>query len=113
MKAAYYAHHLKKEMKCDIVVCLSHLGYKYREEKISDETLAKESLNIDLILGGHTHTFLDEPIRYRNRAGKEVLVAQTGWAGIKLGRIDFYVEKNSGRKQVTGTTVKVSEKSIA
>ena len=100
-------------MKCDLVICLSHLGYKYKEEKISDEILAKQSLNIDLILGGHTHTFLDEPARYRNREGKEILVAQVGWAGIKLGRIDFYVEKNSGRSEAIGSTVKVSEKSIA
>lgn len=112
-KAAYYAHYLKQEMKCDIVICLSHLGYKYKEDKVSDEILAKQSLNIDLILGGHTHTFLDNPVRYRNRHGKEILVAQVGWAGIKLGRIDFYVEKNSGRKDVIGSTVKVSEKSIA
>jgi 5'-nucleotidase len=112
-KAAYQSHYLKKEMKCDLVICLSHLGYKYKEEKISDEILAKQSLNIDLILGGHTHTFLDEPARYRNREGKEVLVAQVGWAGIKLGRIDFYVEKNSGRSESIGSTVKVSEKSIA
>ena len=112
-KAAYQAHHLKKEMKCDLVICLSHLGYKYKEEKISDEILAKQSANIDLILGGHTHTFLDEPARYRNREGKEILVAQVGWAGIKLGRIDFYVERNSGRTEAIGSTVKVSEKSIA
>jgi 5'-nucleotidase len=112
-KAALQAHHLKKEMNCDLVICLSHLGYKYKENKISDEELAKQSLNIDLILGGHTHTFLDEPVRYRNRHGKEILVAQAGWAGIKLGRIDFYVEKNSGRSEAIGSTVKVSEKSIA
>jgi 5'-nucleotidase len=111
--AAFHAHHLKQEMKCDIVICLSHLGYKYKEEKISDELLAKQSLNIDLILGGHTHTFLDEPVRYSNRNGKEILVAQVGWAGIKLGRIDFYVEKNSGRTEALGSTVKVSDKSIA
>ncbi|MEO8085396.1 MAG: metallophosphatase [Bacteroidota bacterium] len=112
-KAAFQAHYLREEMKCDIVICLSHLGYKYKEEKVSDEILAKQSLNIDLILGGHTHTFLDNPVRYRNRHDKEVLVAQVGWAGIKLGRIDFYVEKNSGRTEVIGSTVKVSEKSIA
>jgi len=112
-KAAYQSHYLKKDMKCDLVICLSHLGYKYKEEKISDEILAKQSMNIDLILGGHTHTFLDEPARYSNREGKEVLVAQVGWAGIKLGRIDFYVEKNSGRSEAIGSTVKVSEKSIA
>ena len=112
-KAAFMAHKLKKEMKCDIVICLSHLGYKYKEEKISDAELAKQSLNIDLILGGHTHTFLDEPVRLRNRHDKEIIVAQVGWAGIKLGRIDFYVEKNSGRSEAIGSTVKVSEKSIA
>ncbi|CAN5354210.1 metallophosphatase [soil metagenome] len=112
-KAAFQAHYLREEMKCDIVICLSHLGYKYKEEKVSDEILAKQSLNIDLILGGHTHTFLDNPVRYRNRHDKEVLVAQVGWAGIKLGRIDFYVEKNSGRTEAIGSTVKVSEKSIA
>ena len=112
-KSAYYAHYLKKDMKCDLVICLSHLGYKYKEEKISDEELAKQSLNIDVILGGHTHTFLDEPVRYRNRHGKEILVAQVGWAGIRLGRIDYYIEKNSGRFEAVGSTVKVSEKSRA
>jgi len=113
VKANYYAHFLKEEKKCDLVICLSHLGYQYKEEKISDELLAKQSGNIDLILGGHTHTFLDEPVRYRNRVGKEILVAQVGWAGIKLGRIDYYFEKNSKKKDVVGTTLKISEKTRA
>ena len=112
-KAAYYARLLKEEKKCDLVICLSHLGYKYKEEKISDEILAKQSSNIDLILGGHTHTFLDEPVRYKNHDGKEILVAQAGWAGIKLGRIDYYIEKNSGKKEAFGSTLKISKKSIA
>lgn len=112
-KAVSYARLLKEEKKCDLVICLSHLGYTYKEEKISDEILAKQSRNIDLILGGHTHTFLDEPVRYRNRDGKEILVAQVGWAGIKLGRIDYYFEKNSKKKEVTGTTLKISKKSSA
>ncbi len=110
VKAAYYSKLLKEEKKCDLVICLSHLGYKYKEEKISDELLAKQSRNIDLILGGHTHTFLDEPVRYTNADGKEILVAQVGWAGIKLGRIDYYFEKNSGKKDAVGTTLKISEK---
>ncbi len=112
-KAEYYSHLLKEEKKCDLVICLSHLGYKYKEEKISDELLAKQSRNIDLILGGHTHTFLDEPVRYKNSDGKEILVAQVGWAGIKLGRIDYYFEKNSRKKDAVGTTLKISRKSIA
>jgi 5'-nucleotidase len=112
-KASYYSHLLKEEQKCDLVICLSHLGYKYKEEKISDELLAKQSRNIDLILGGHTHTFLDEPARYKNQEGNEILVAQVGWAGIKLGRIDYYIEKKSKKKEVFGSTVKISKKSIA
>lgn len=84
---------LKKEQKCDLVICLSHLGYKYGIEdskKISDLKLAKLTKDIDLIIGGHTHTFLDKPTVETNLDGKEVLVNQVGCYGINLGRIDFY-----------------------
>jgi 5'-nucleotidase len=111
VKAAETAHLLKKEMKCDLVICLSHLGYKYKEEKISDVELAKQSLNIDLILGGHTHTFLDSPVKLRNRHGEEILICQVGWAGIKLGRVDYYFEISSRKKHATASTLKVLTKS--
>ena len=110
VKAAQMAQLLKKEMDCDLVICLSHLGYKYEDDKISDEVLAKQSRNIDLILGGHTHTFLDTPVRYRNRDGKDIYVAQVGWAGIRLGRIDYYIEKKSGKKSADGSSVKIINK---
>ncbi len=106
-KAAETAHLLKKEKKCDLVICLSHLGFKYPDEKVSDVVLAKESLNIDLILGGHTHTFIDDPYKYFNRDGKEVMVAQVGWAGIRLGRIDYFFETNSKKSVMNATTLKV------
>ena len=109
-KAAAMGQLLKEEKKCDLVICLSHLGYSYKEDKISDVILAKQSRNIDLIIGGHTHTFLDEPVRLKNRDNKEILVAQVGWAGIKLGRIDYYFEKKSKKKQSMGTTLKISQK---
>ncbi len=83
------ANYLRNNKKCDLVICLSHLGNKYNNEKISDEILAKQSRNIDLILGGHTHTFLPEPIIYKNSENKNVIVNQVGWAGLKLGKIDF------------------------
>ncbi|HBT08985.1 MAG TPA: metallophosphatase, partial [Leeuwenhoekiella sp.] len=67
----------------------SHLGYDYKFDKISDIKLAKKTRNIDLIIGGHTHTFLDKPVIVNNVDGVEVLVNQVGWAGINLGRIDF------------------------
>jgi 5'-nucleotidase len=88
------AQHLKKNEKCDIVICLSHLGYKYDSNKISDIVLAQNTKNIDLIIGGHTHTFLDVPDIQKNVDGAEVLINQVGWAGINLGRIDFYFTKN-------------------
>ena len=110
-KAAETAYVLKKEKKCDLVICLSHLGFKYPDEKVSDVVLAKKSLNIDLILGGHTHTFIDDPYTYYNRDGKEVLIAQVGWAGIRLGKIDYYFDVMSKKSKVEASTVKVLIKS--
>jgi 5'-nucleotidase len=104
------AHHLKKEEKCDMVICLSHLGYQYKDNKISDVVLAKESENIDLILGGHTHTFMDAPISLKNRTGSDVLVNQVGWAGIVLGRLDFEFSKSKRKNLSKSHTVVISKK---
>ncbi len=83
------AGYLKTQKNCDYIIALSHLGYTYKNDKVSDLELAKNTEYIDLILGGHTHTFLDKPTVVDNKIGKEVLINQTGWAGIKLGRIDI------------------------
>ncbi|MFZ1748974.1 MAG: metallophosphatase [Saprospiraceae bacterium] len=99
--AQKWALRLKEEEKCDYVICLSHLGYKYGENKISDIFLAQNTENIDLIIGGHTHTFLKEPERLVNLAGKPVLVNQVGWAGIVLGRLDVFFERNKKGTCVT------------
>lgn len=85
---------LRHDHRCDLVVCLSHLGYKYDNDKLSDCVLATRTRNVDLILGGHTHTFLDEPQVLKNLDGEAVMVSQAGWAGILLGRLDFYFERN-------------------
>lgn len=84
---------LREEKKCDLVICLSHLGFKYKDEpeKPSDIVLARNTKNIDLIIGGHSHTFLDKPVIEKNSEGKEVLINQVGCFGINLGRIDFYL----------------------
>lgn len=81
-----------KKMGCDIIICLSHLGYEYADDQVSDKVLAANSEHIHLILGGHTHTFLSEPTQVKNRLGNLVLINQTGWGGVHLGRLDFYVE---------------------
>jgi 5'-nucleotidase len=99
---------LRMQERCDFVICLSHLGYKYDTDKVSDITLAKQSENIDLIIGGHTHTFLDEPQKILNLQGKEVQVTQVGWAGIWLGRMDIYFSENRKNIHQNNTTHKVS-----
>lgn len=87
---------LKEKEKCDLIICLSHLGFKYKNEpeKVCDIILAQQTKDIDLIIGGHTHTFLDKPVIEKNSIGKEVLINQVGCYGINLGRIDFYFSNN-------------------
>lgn len=97
---------LKIEERCDLVICLSHLGYQYNSEKISDTKLAQLTRDIDLIIGGHTHTFLPEPTVVLNSVGKEVLINQVGWAGVNLGRIDFYLG-TSGKVDSRGLSIEV------
>jgi 5'-nucleotidase len=83
---------LKETEKCDLIICLSHLGFDYKNEKDkpSDLKLAAATQDIDLIIGGHTHTFLDKPVIKTNKAGKQAVINQVGAYGINLGRIDFY-----------------------
>lgn len=96
---------LKEEKKCDLVICLSHLGYRYKDEpqRICDLQLASVTQGIDLIIGGHTHTFLDKPTVVKNSIGQDVLVNQVGCYGINLGRVDFYLESNSATKASSRT----------
>ena len=87
---------LKIDKGCDLVICLSHLGYDYKNSsKVSDLKLARSTKNIDLIIGGHTHTFLNKPTQEINVEGKTVLVNQVGCFGLYLGRIDFYLESQN------------------
>ena len=97
------ANFLKNEENCDLVICLSHLGYDYNTERynfdadrVCDKHVAQNSQNVDIILGGHTHTFLDQPQYFKNEIGQNVMVCQVGWAGIKLGRIDLQADTISG-----------------
>ncbi len=99
---------LKEEEHCDLVICLSHLGYYYKKnpDKICDLNLARKTKDIDLIIGGHTHTFLPKPTIVKNSVGKNMLINQVGKWGINVGRIDFYfdTDKNVASK---GTSILV------
>lgn len=97
---------LRSDEKCDYVICLSHLGYKYdNEPKVSDVVLAGKTRNIDLIIGGHTHTFLDAPVVATNLDGQPIWINQVGFAGINLGRIDLMFER--GKATLRGQSVEV------
>ncbi len=90
---------LKDEEQCDLVICLSHLGYNYAPDRkeIGDLELASKTKNIDLIIGGHTHTFLPKPTITKNSVGENVLVNQVGCYGINVGRIDFYFDSDKNK----------------
>lgn len=92
---------LKYDENCDYIICLSHLGHRYRRNQVSDVDLAQNTQDIDLILGGHTHTFLERPEKIKNKAGKITLINQAGWGGIVLGRLDIHFERNKKRRCVS------------
>lgn len=104
---------LKTEEKCALVICLSHLGYSYTDQKVSDIRLAEQSENIDIIIGGHTHTFLERPEKVRNRKGKNVVINQVGWAGLRLGQIDCVFSSQNNTKNEIEARIKLFKKSIA
>ncbi|MDG5766652.1 metallophosphatase [Balneolales bacterium ANBcel1] len=84
---------LKDYHRCDMVICLSHIGYRYSGDRVSDRVVAQQVDGIDLIIGGHTHTFLEQPELFEKPDGSRTWVSQVGFAGIVLGRMDFYFDR--------------------
>ena len=99
---------LKENEKCDLIIALTHIGYYYKNtpDRVSDLNLARATKDIDLIIGGHTHTFLPKPTIEKNIEGKTVLVNQVGCYGINLGRIDFFFDSDKN-KAANGTSIVV------
>jgi 5'-nucleotidase len=97
---------LKEKKACDLIICLSHLGYQYMDsQKVSDLKLAAATKNIDLIIGGHTHTFLPKPTVVKNLNDENMLVNQVGAYGINLGRVDFYFDEHKNKKTSDKTII--------
>ena len=90
---------LKEKEKCDLIICLSHLGHFYKDapSKICDVSLAKSTKDIDLIIGGHTHTFLEKPVIVKNIKDEKVIINQVGCWGLFLGQIDFYFDSKKNK----------------
>ncbi len=80
------ADYLSNQAHCDLVICLSHLGVDADAEGVCDQWLATNSTNIDIILGGHSHTIIENEY-ITNAIGKRVLLSQMGKAGARVGRI--------------------------
>ena len=85
---------LKKREKCDLIICISHLGHNYKTDKICDTKLAKMTSDIDLIIGGHTHTLLKKPLVIKNSINNDVIINQVGQSGVYIGKIDFIFSNN-------------------
>jgi 5'-nucleotidase len=109
VKANEVAGLLKNELKCDLVVCLSHLGYRYFDNTVSDQVLAQNNEHIDLIIGGHTHTFMAKPQDVKNKAGNITTINQVGFAGINLGRIDYHFESYRGKKIINSSPYMIAD----
>ncbi len=89
---------LRNDKNCDLVICLSHLGLYCKRNPVCDLVLAEETETTDLIIGGHSHTWLEKPLIKKNKAGKQVIVNQAWWGGLMMGKIDFVFER-SNKKQ--------------
>lgn len=94
---------LKKKMKCDIVICLSHLGSDSTSVEINDFKIAKQTAHIDVIIGGHSHS-MHENVKTINAVGQPVIIAQMGRSGLFLGRIDVWLEQKNEKSAGFFTT---------
>lgn len=96
-----------KKKKCDLIICLSHLGYSYPSDNIDDKKLASQVDEIDLIIGGHTHTFLDKPTLVKSKGGYETWVNQVGTGAVRLGKVDFTFSDKNELSNISAKSIKV------
>ncbi len=82
---------LRKNKKCDLVILLTHCGFSQgTQQNPSDTMIAQNTEGVDIIIGGHSHTFIKEPAIIESKNGKKVMVVQAGSKGEEVGRIDIW-----------------------
>ncbi len=91
-KAQEVSDYLKNKEKCDLIICLSHLGSDKDSKSVNDFEIAAKTKFIDVIIGGHSHSML-ENIKTKNAEGRDVIIAQMAKSGFYLGRIDIQLSK--------------------
>jgi len=86
---------LRDKKKCDVVICLSHLGYDYSEQpdKYSDNVVFTKTHGIDLVLGGHSHSYMEKPVYLKDAEGHMVTIFHTGKNGVYVGNYELTFEK--------------------
>jgi len=85
---------LRNQKKVDLLICLSHLGFGDNGIEPGDKSLAEVVPGIDIIVGGHSHLFMEQPAKIVHKpSGWTTIINQVGWAGIKLGQVDFKLQK--------------------
>ncbi len=97
---------------CDMVICLSHIGYRYDDGRVSDWVVANEVPGIDLIIGGHTHTLLEEPVVVEHSSHRPTLISQVGHAGVVLGRIDFEFDRSNRIRRSFAVNQQIDENAV-
>ncbi len=100
---------LKNQYDCELVICLSHLGYRFSSERISDVVVARNTSHTDIILGGHTHHLLEPPAVEKNRQNLPVYIGQAGYGGVHLGKMEVTLHENTREKFVESNTIKIHE----
>lgn len=98
---------LKHEKKCDLVVCVSHLGFRYDGQRPSDYLVAENTRLTDIIVGGHTHRVLNPPEVVENMENKPVYIGQAGSGGVFLGRMDVVIGPAEDEKFVESNTINI------
>lgn len=98
---------LRNRHRCQVIICLSHLGFRYDDDKVSDVVLARQTSFTDVIIGGHTHTLLDPAVIEKNALGKAVVIGQTGGNGVRLGKMEVVFNPSNEEKLVDFYTTKI------
>jgi len=100
--ANYTARILKEQEKCDLVICLAHLGHTQEDDLPDNQKLAKQSAHIDLIIGGHNQKLLVGPVIKLNKLKQEVIISQAAWDGLMMGKVVFSFENNKQKSYIRG-----------
>jgi 5'-nucleotidase len=105
--AKLMADKLRNTEKCNVVICLSHLGLEEYEGKPGDISVAQLVDGIDLIIGGHSHSFLDSPLHVTNNSGWTTVINQVGFAGLFVGHIMLDFDRKQYVKNIVGNNIEV------